>query len=379
MILPVYLSIIIIIIYSLLLLAFFIGWKRTGIFLPGKPGSYPFVSVVVAYRNEEKNIGQLLNDLIRQRYPSDRFEIIMVNDYSEDGSTGIVENCKLKSTVSISSVQLTDQQSGKKDAINQGIESSRGKYILLTDADCRVSENWISSYASFIQMNNDKPVFIIGLVDFKPSYGIFPQLQNLEFLCLVASGSGAAGIGMPIYCNSANLMFSRDTFDAINDPLKRKIVSGDDTFLLHHLKRVHPKEIFVLKAVDATVKTQPAASLKEFANQRIRWISKGRYYTDPHIVISSAIVILSNLVVLAWMIAAFVSVSVLYFLPFLFKMIVDWIWMIPVLSFFRQKKLHRLIPLLSLLYPFYVMIFSVAGLFGRYSWKGRHHSIKKPA
>jgi len=368
----VYLSISILLIYCLLLLVFFTGWAGLEQFLPRKPDSYRFVSVVLAFRNEEKNIGLLLNDLAHQSYPVDQFEIILVNDHSDDGSAEIVKNHRMKGKVKIVSLNLPDQLAGKKDALNLGIESSKGKYILTTDADCRVHENWINSFASFIHLK-ESPKLIMGLVDLIPSGGILSGLQNLEFLSLMISGAGAAGIRKPIYCNSANLMFDRDTYRAIRDPLRRNIASGDDTFLLHHVKKLYPRDIHVLKSADAIVKTQPAANLKEFVNQRIRWISKGKYYSDFHIIITSAIVILANLAVLGWMMAALAFANVFYMVPLICKMFIDWIFMKPGLAFFGRKKLQWFIPLLSILYPFYVVFLSTAGLSCTFQWKGRHY------
>ncbi len=368
----VYLSISILLIYSLLLLLFFIGWIRLENEVTGKPDLYQFISVVVAFRNEEKYIGLLLNDLISQNYPGNQYELILVNDHSDDRSSEIVENYKSNNSTRIICLNLPDQLTGKKNAVNHGIKSSKGKYILTTDADCRVSENWINSFVQFSHLTGS-PKFIIGLVDYGSSSGVLQCLQNLEFLSLMASGAGAAGIRKPIYCNSANLMFYRDTYLEIKDPLKINIASGDDTFLLHHVKKLHPKDIYVLKSTDAIVKTKPAVNLKDFVNQRIRWISKGKYYTDSHIILSSAIVILSNLTVLGWMIAALVNAHVFFIFPLIFKMIIDWIFMKPVLSFFNKRKLHYFIPILSILYPAYVLFFTIAGLSGNFTWKGRRY------
>ena len=145
----VYLSISILLIYSLLLLLFFIGWIQPEKVIPAKPDSSRFISVVVAYRNEEENIGLLLDDLIGQNYPDNQYEIILVNDHSEDRSAEIVENCISKSSTRIVCLNLPDQLSGKKDALDLGIKSSKGEYILTTDADCRVSDNWINSFVQF--------------------------------------------------------------------------------------------------------------------------------------------------------------------------------------------------------------------------------------
>jgi biofilm PGA synthesis N-glycosyltransferase PgaC len=368
----IYLTISILLIYSLLILLYLIGWIGLENYLPGKTKADGLISVVVAYRNEEKHIALLLNDLSRQHYPVQHFEIIAVNDHSEDNSPELVENFRQSSKINIIHLNLPEQLSGKKNAIKHGIELSKGRLILTTDADCRVPENWIDTFAKFYHYKK-KPKLIIGLVDFRHFSGFLNCLQNLEFLSLMASGAGAAGIRLPTYCNSANLMFDRNTYNAIKDPLKTSIVSGDDTFLLHQVKRMHPNHIFVLKSTDALVKTELAANLKEFLNQRVRWISKGKHYADVHTITASAIVLLANVTVLISMIAAIADASVLMLLPLIFKMIIDWIFMTPVLSFFKKRKLHGMIPLLSILYPVYVVFVTTAGLVGGFTWKGRHY------
>lgn len=366
------LTVCILLIYSLLLLLYFIGWYRIGNFTPRKTTSHHFISVVIAYRNEEETISFLLNDFAGQNYPAHQFEIIMVNDHSDDHSIEVVEKYRLTSKISLVSLDLPDGLSGKKNALHYGIESSKGKLILTTDADCRVSKNWICSFADFYHFRKN-PKLIIGLVDFKRTSGILPGLQNLELLSLMASGAGAAGIHRPIYCNGANLMFEKETYAAVKDPLKMRAVSGDDTFLLHQVKRNFPDKILVLKCREAVVVTEPLTKLKEFFNQRIRWISKSKYYRDFQILVSASVVTASNLTVLAWMAAAIICANALFLIPPGFKMITDWLFITPVLSYFRKKKLHFLVPLLSVLYPFYVAIFAPAGLSGRFTWKGRHY------
>ena len=50
----------------------------------------PFVSVVIAARNEENNLPPLINDLIKQEYPLGKFEIIIINDRSSDSTQKIL-------------------------------------------------------------------------------------------------------------------------------------------------------------------------------------------------------------------------------------------------------------------------------------------------
>ena len=56
---------------------------------PGPPNSAPFISVVVAAKDEADNIGSCLRSVLAQDYPA--FEVIVSNDRSEDDTRAIVE------------------------------------------------------------------------------------------------------------------------------------------------------------------------------------------------------------------------------------------------------------------------------------------------
>jgi len=90
--------IVFIIIIGVLLLYYLV---YLGIFYRGIERKYtaamnaqPFVSVVVAARNEENTIPQLLTSLINQDYPEDKFEIIIADDGSDDTTARIVQDFK---------------------------------------------------------------------------------------------------------------------------------------------------------------------------------------------------------------------------------------------------------------------------------------------
>src|SRR6266705_808391 len=89
--------------YLALLVSFFISWKK--IRFSKSPELIPstFISVVVAVRNEEKNIAWLLKDLNTQTYPSSLFEVLIINDHSTDTTAEIVKSyiSKVKFSLSI--------------------------------------------------------------------------------------------------------------------------------------------------------------------------------------------------------------------------------------------------------------------------------------
>ncbi|MEO5983872.1 MAG: glycosyltransferase, partial [Ferruginibacter sp.] len=71
-----------------------VGWNSISeFFLPaGSPVHLPFISVIIPARNEERNLPVLLESLYAQTYSKDCFEVILVDDFSEDNSAGIVSS-----------------------------------------------------------------------------------------------------------------------------------------------------------------------------------------------------------------------------------------------------------------------------------------------
>ena len=132
-------------IFFYLRLAF--GWRR----IPKvfrKEGLIPF-SVIIPVRNEANTIGQILKHLSGQNYPKDLFEVIVVDDFSDDDTVDQVIQSKDSLDISIRLVQLEDEsQQGKKHALTAGVKASAHETIVTTDADCWFGENWIRTYKS---------------------------------------------------------------------------------------------------------------------------------------------------------------------------------------------------------------------------------------
>src|SRR4051794_5311204 len=98
-------------------------------------GEWPFVSIVVPARNEERNLPRLLPSLLGQRYP--RYEVIVVDDQSEDATPGILtewagRDPKLRV---IRGGELPEGWKGKPFAMHQGALAATGEWLLFTDAD----------------------------------------------------------------------------------------------------------------------------------------------------------------------------------------------------------------------------------------------------
>ncbi|OGW60103.1 MAG: hypothetical protein A2V83_02890 [Nitrospirae bacterium RBG_16_64_22] len=97
-----------------------------------------FVSVVIPNRNGEATIGKCLEAVFASRY--EPFEVIVVDDGSEDGSVEIIKRfpCRL--------IRL-ERHSGAARARNVGAQEAKGDILFFTDADCLLQEDTLSTAA----------------------------------------------------------------------------------------------------------------------------------------------------------------------------------------------------------------------------------------
>ena len=104
--------------------------------MPTVASSLPMISVVIPVRNEEAHLGALFEDLLEQKYPPDRFEILVADGNSTDRTKEIVERYALESMPRI--VWLPNPRQLSSAGRNVGVKASRGELILFIDGHCRV-------------------------------------------------------------------------------------------------------------------------------------------------------------------------------------------------------------------------------------------------
>ncbi|MEA3451434.1 MAG: glycosyltransferase, partial [Bacteroidota bacterium] len=246
-------------------------------------------SIIIAFRNEEKNLPFIVEDIANQNYPKNYFEVIFVNDHSEDNSVKILEEL-IKEKNNFRILELNNYK-GKKQALKHGINNSTGDLIVTTDADCRMQKKWLSTICNYYSSIDAKMIVCPVLYTTKKPLLSFGNFQALEFLSLTASTIGSIGINKPLMCNGANLAFEKKTFQKFSNPTKEEIPSGDDTFLLFNINKKYHRKVKYLKNKHAIVTTKPAKNLSVFFNQRIRWASKTKYYKQFFVLFSGFVTI----------------------------------------------------------------------------------------
>jgi cellulose synthase/poly-beta-1,6-N-acetylglucosamine synthase-like glycosyltransferase len=329
-------------------------------------------TVIIPARNEAANIKACVDSIIAQDYPKDAFEIIVIDDFSEDDTAFIVHSLSQQFS-QVRLLQLADHcKEGetlayKKKAIEIAVSLAKGDWILTTDADCIVPKKWLLLYNAYIQQY--QPCFVAAPVMFIKTSGVLNQFQVLDFLALQGITAAAVGAGKHSMSNGANLGFEKTAFIAVGGYQGvDHIASGDDMFLMHKMKQTLHKPVGYLFHPDVIVLTAAMDTWKGFIMQRIRWASKARYYDDRSITMVLTLVYLFNL--------SFVCLALMgswssLIIALGFKTFFELFFLDPVARFFKLQPELRYFVFYQ---PIHIVYNIAAGLFGQlktYSWKGR--------
>ena len=194
----------------------------------------PLVSVIISARNEEKNISNLLNDLVHQSIDKNHLEILIANDRSDDSTGEIIDRFASEySFIKTIHINKKHTMAPKKYALTQTIDNSSGEIIITTDADCRVPRDWVKSMSLLVQ-NTGK--IVIGYSKIDSGNTLMNEFQKIDFLGIMAANGGLLTHGIVCSGSGQNLAYKKEDFYKINgfEPVKDQ-TSGDDMLSLIHI------------------------------------------------------------------------------------------------------------------------------------------------
>jgi len=367
----VYVLIVLLLSYSIVVIRFTNAWNKSQ--SESEPGSgvlgagvaLPFVSVVVAARNEEERLPSLLHDLARQDYP--HFEVIVVDDHSEDGTTALVQEWAAGDT---RFRLVTNAQTGKKQALTTGIAAARGEIIITTDADCRVSSAWVGTLERCFQRAQVQMAF--GQVRMRANDTFFSKLQQLEFASLTGAAAATFQQGYPAFCNGANLAFRKAAFLEVGGYTDNlHIPSGDDEFLMRKIIARYPRGLVFAGSRQAIVTTDPQPAIKDFMHQRLRWAGKWKYNTSLSTKLLAIYILLVQLAFITLPLFVIAGAPVVMLFVLIWRMFVEAGYLYAVTRFLGLPFRFTAFLVLQLVYPLYVTSIGLFSWVMPYQWKGR--------
>ena len=234
---------------------------------------------------------------------------------------------------------VNDEGKGKKHALYRLISEATTEYVWLQDDDI---------IPPTAVRETDADMLILPL-RMEPASGIpslLERLQMTEYAAIQQLTIETARRGHPVLCSGANLLVRRTRWLESYGDLHPEQPSGDDMFLLESFKR---RGLKIAVASDAAYEAvvRPIGSWRAFFRQRMRWAGKAAYYTDRDIRLCGATVVIANLLQLLCPPLLLLKFPVDFFLA-------------------RKRDASVSLPvafLLELLYPWYMFLSLVGGMF----------------
>ena len=331
-------------------------------------------SIVIPFRNEAEHLPKLLASIKEIDYPTASFEIIFVDDASEDNSIQLITNFFDNNPHFDYQIlsNIRQSKSPKKDAITTAIEQTKNDWILTTDADCQLPINWLRTYHQFIELNN--PKFIAGPIVYTADSSWVQQYQQLDGLSLQGVAMGSFGIDNPFLCNGANLGYLKSSFFNVkgfegND----HIASGDDTFLLEKIKETFPNQVHFVKSEDAIVITQPMKNWRNIIGQRIRWASKTSKQQGSISQLVGLMVFAANLIIIVGGLFCFMNNEIVpFYLGYVIvKISMDYLFLRNSAQAFHRNVHFQYFIISFIIYPWVTVWVTFLSLIPGYRWKGR--------
>lgn len=326
------------------------------------------ISIIIPFRNESENLETTISSLENLNYDSELFEIIFVNDHSEDDFSLLKDAVEKKKNWQL----INSLSTGKKEAIKNGILISNSNWIIVSDADCIYDPNWLVECDKLIiKYQSDLyvlPVFV------KNSNAILENFQYYDSLSTLAFNQGFfQWKGQTLLASGANMLFNKNAFLSI-DPFKnnKAISSGDDMFLLEAFKKTN-KSIIISSNRGLWVETKGQSSWMKVIDQRIRWAKKMRFLSRSRSFLFGVYMLFIQLGPLIILLSSLESIYFigLFFIFILSKAIVDYRLISKMASFNNLKTDKMMVFILEFVYIFIVPLIVILSIFRNPLWKGR--------
>jgi len=328
----------------------------------------PTVSIIVAARNEEKNILECIQSLNKLEFPEDKIEIILVDDNSTDKTGQIIDEfifSKPKFRKIISSNKKGNLK-GKTLAIANGIEISSNEIILTTDADCVVAPTWAKRSASYYA---DDSVAIVNGMTNQFEIDNFSAMQSVDFIYLLSTASGAINVGKPMSCIGNNMSYRKSVYQEVGGYENLKFSVTEDFNLLFAIENLGKYKIIYPIDKEALVTSKACSTFKELYHQKKRW-SVGGLESKLYGLIVIGAGFLANLLVLIS--PFFFSKSIITLIAF--KLLIDYFFIAPVHQKLGLTLRAKHFFLFELYFILYVVITPIILIFTRkVTWKEREY------
>jgi len=330
------------------------------------------ISIIVAIRNGESSLPNLINFLKKQDY-SAPIEFILVDDDSNDKTGHII----LEASRSDNRFRYYSSNKGnsllshKKKALDVGIQNASYNNLLFTDVDCIIPSTWASTMSSYFSNGYN---YLVGpsIVNSENKENNVSRFQRIDFLLLMIICRASSYLGYPLASSGQNQGFTKALYSKVGGFIKIKSFIGDDTAFLQHCSNIGCRACFV-DDKSAIIFSRKEFKISNFIQQRIRWVSDANKLWKLNskffvVIFLSFIFYISLPILMIYYMTNYLIIILILTIKFLYEYI--------LLSFgskyFNAKiSIHEFILWQIFNIP-YIIVVGIMSYFSRYLlWKGR--------
>ncbi|MBT7790122.1 MAG: glycosyltransferase [Calditrichaeota bacterium] len=333
-------------------------------------GELPSISVLVAARNEEKNIRKLLEALQLQDYPKERWETIILDDSSSDNTVGIVhEYFDQRQRLQLIKVGIPPNGvAPKKNALIKGMSVAAGEIILVTDADCVPGPGWVSGIARQFSAGID------AVVGYSPlsGDGVTGAVGKFDAFVNAVVSAGSIGLGHPTTAVGRNFSYRKTAWDAVGGfGSTLEGASGDDDLMLQRIAANGGHIVFSTDR-STVIRSNTKSTLGDWWRMKRRHLSAGKRYQPKLVLFSSALYIFQiGLLILAGL-ATFGKISPIHVIAIWgFKVFADWLTLHRGARLLHHRNWIGAFLTGEVISPILFAVLVPISLVGKVRWKGR--------
>ncbi len=325
----------------------------------------PFISVIVAARNEEKNLGDCLESVTNQSYPSGKYEVIVANDNSTDSTQQICDSFSQRSSFVSSFLTVVDPKlPGKANALAQAIDRAKGRIILITDADCTVPPTWIEETVKRYHPR----LGIMGGMTLQYASRHFEGVQSLDWAYLLGIAASTVALRNPLSTIGNNLSFRKEAYEAVGGYRNIPFSVTEDYTLFQAIIRAGKWEYHYPIDPRLLVMSKPCPTFRDLLRQKHRWGNGGLDMKPSVFLVMAVGFSMHGFIAAALLLGNFWLAS----LAWLIKMSGDYAFLHRVLRQLDKTQILKYFYSFQLYYSIYVLILPFIVFFGgKVIWKGR--------
>ncbi len=345
------------------------------------PDLYPAIALTC----ERLGIELLATGTDRLRFKeSDRLEAVRLHEVRSDHRMAMAlmcadypvsieeQACIAKSYPNFAPQHITpirgvnDDNLGKKHALSKLIHAATSEYVWLHDDDIVLPK----STQKAVLLDGDLIILPLRMESLFGKPSLLEKLQIAEYAAIQELTMRTAKAEHAVMCSGANLIVRREAWLACEPDLHPEIPSGDDMFLLEAMKKRGYK-ISVIDEPDFTAVVHPAPTWRAFFRQRMRWAGKAPKYTDPDILRCGALIVAANLLQLLCPLILLIKFPIEYSL-IRHREALYTVHHTTYTIHHTPYTIHHtpwyVALLLEFLYPFYILLSLLGGLFRQKKW-----------